>query len=60
MRTEEQPGHKVKLDVSVSAESSIIGSGGFNFGGLGLQGQSDGSSARNIFEGSCTEEGTEA
>ena len=26
------------------------------FGGLGLQGQPDGSSERNIFEDSCTEE----
>ena len=32
--------------------------GGKTFGGLGLQGQSDGSSVRNIFEGSFTEEVT--
>ena len=32
--------------------------GGSTFGGLGLQGQPDGSSVRNVFEGSFTEEGT--
>ena len=32
--------------------------GGRTFGGLGLQGQPDGSSVRNMFEGSFTEEGT--
>ena len=38
----EQPGHEVKLDVSVSADgsdslsSSRIGAGGFKFGGLSL------------------------
>ena len=32
--------------------------GGRILGELGLQGQPDGSSARNIFEYSCTEEGT--
>ena len=32
--------------------------GGRTFGGLGLQDNSDGSSVRNIFEYSCTEEGT--
>ena len=31
--------------------------GGRTFGELGLQGQPDGSSVRNIFEGSFTEEG---
>ena len=31
--------------------------GGRTFGGLGLQGQPDGSPVRNIFEYSCTEEG---
>ena len=56
-------GMKKKLYVSVSAygvealASSSIGAGGFKFSGLGLQGQSDGYSDRNIFEGSCTEEG---
>ena len=30
------------------------------FGGLGLQGQPDGSSVRNMFQGSFTEEGTGA
>ena len=62
----EQPGHEEKLDVSVSADgsealaSSSIGAGGFKFGGLGLQGQPGGSSASNMFDGSCTEEGTGA
>ena len=31
--------------------------GGRTFGGLGLQGQSDGCSERNIFDYSCNEEG---
>ena len=31
--------------------------GGITFGGLGLQGQSDGYSVRNISDGSFTEEG---
>ena len=62
----EKLGHKVKLYVSVSAYggkspvSSSIGAGGFKFGGLGLQGQPDGSSERNIFECSFTEEVTGA
>ena len=34
--------------------------GGRMFGGLWLQGYTDGSSVRNIFEGSCTEEVTVA
>ena len=34
--------------------------GGRTFGGLGLQGQPDGSSVSNIFEGPFTEEGTGA
>ena len=34
--------------------------GGRSFGGLGLQGHPDGSSEINIFDDSCTEEGTEA
>ena len=51
----EQPGHEVKLDVSVSVDRSealtypIIGSEDFKFGGLGLQGQPDGFSASNIY-----------
>ena len=55
----EQQGHEGKLDVCIRADgieplkSYIIGAGGFNFGGLGMQGQPDGSSVRNIFEGSC-------
>ena len=59
----EQLGHEGKLDVSVSSDviealaSYRIGAGGLKFGGLGLQGQPYGYSARNIFEGSCTEEG---
>ena len=36
--------------------SSSIGAGVFKICGLGLQGQPDGSSVRNIFEGSFTEE----
>ena len=32
--------------------------GGRKFGGLGMQGQPDESSVRNIFEGSFTEDGT--
>ena len=32
--------------------------GGITFGGLQLQGRPDGYSVRNIFEYSCTEEGT--
>ena len=36
---------------------SVIYRGGIPFGGLGLQGRPDGSSVRNIFEGSFTEEG---
>ena len=34
--------------------------GGITFGGLGLKGQPDVSSVRNIFENSFTEEGTGA
>ena len=34
--------------------------GGRTFGGLGLQGQSGGYSVINVFEDSCTEEGTGA
>ena len=34
--------------------------GGRTFGGLGLQRQPDGSSERNVFDDSCTEEGTVA
>ena len=34
--------------------------GGKTFGRLGLKGQSDGFSVRNVFEGSFTEEGKEA
>ena len=62
----EQPGHEGKLDVTVSADgsealvSSRIGEGDFKFGGLRLQDQPDGSSVSNIFEGSCTKEGTGA
>ena len=37
---------------------SILRIGGRKFGGLGLQGHPDGSSEINIFEDSCTEEGT--
>ena len=37
---------------------SGIRRGGIAFDGLRLQGQSDGSSVRNIFEGLFTEEGT--
>ena len=33
---------------------------GITFGGLGMQGNPDGSSVSNIFEGSFTEEGTGA
>ena len=59
----EQPVHEEKLDVSISADgsealtSSILGTGGLKFGGLWIEGKPDVSSVRNIFEGSCTEEG---
>ena len=62
----EQLGHERKLDLSVSAdgnealESSSIRAGGLKFGGLGLKGHPARSAVRNIFEGSCTEEGTVA
>ena len=35
-----------------------MGAGGFKFGGLGLQGQPNAFSVRNIFEVSCNEYGT--
>ena len=59
----EHPGREVKLYVSVTADgidslaSSRIGAEGFKFGGLCMQGQPDGYSVRNIFQGLCTEEG---
>ena len=46
----------VSEDGSEAPASSKIGSGGFKFFGLGLQGRPYGSSMSNIFEGSCTEE----
>ena len=59
----EKLGLEVKLYVSIVADigaglrSSRTWAGGFKFGGLGLQGQTDGYSVRNIFECSCTENG---
>ena len=46
--------------VCVRGGLSAICRGGKTFGGLGLKGRPDGSSVRNIFEGSLTEEGTRA
>ena len=62
----EQPGNEIKLDVSVSADGSEalayyrIGAGGFNFGGLRLQGNPDVSSVSTIFEDLFNGEGTGA
>ena len=62
----EQLGNDRKLDLSVVADESEalaysrIGSGGFKFGGLRLQGHPDGSSVSTIFEYLFTEEGTGA